>query len=569
MPEPAPAPDSAARALTPVSAAHDPNRWPATHENARAPAPATHGTTPSASAAAQVAELTAHDPPRALLPGLPQTLDLEPGERLTLSASAPAPIEFHLTHLPSGRPIHHAIGPTLEHTHLAPAAERVRITALAPTDAIGQSGRLMIARASATQAETSAAGDGAAHLTRRHHLLMNLFGVTPSELHPETTLALVRQLDALELTARALAHGPAAPALQDAALTIEHTDGDGHETATYTLTRADATLTLRTAFDHHTGQLDCHLAFAAADGTTLDGRLSHALPPHDGMPQTPTADPVADYLDHPPAADPVPALDDLTALDPDDEEGITAFFTGALAGDFADDDSYSALAGQTLTGFIPIAGQLADARDIAAAATDIAHDTPGAWGRLGINVIAVIPGLDFLKAGRVATREAIREGAEEALDQTSRHSVKKLRRRGLSKAAAARAAKELRVINAGRVELIERLQRYSAEGFFDDETLGVLMKTRNALENGLKPSDLAGALRDVHGIPVPDKLRGRPYDHLQEVSDAIRSVQKSIEQLKRSTRTHPPGGDGFARVSKDRDALEEFIARVNRFLETS
>lgn len=505
-------------------------------------------------------------PPRAPLPDTPRTLDLAAGERLTVAASAPGGVELRLTDA-AGRVIEHAHGSAVELTHLAPVAGAVHLTVLAPLDG-GQSGRVMISRAPAEQAETASVGDGSAVLTRRHHLLLNLFGVTPTDLHPDTTLALARQLDALELTARALGENPdAMPALADAALSVEHTDADGYETAVYTLSRPDAQLTLATAFDHHTGQLDCALDFAGLDGTTLTGRLSHVLSRVDGMPQTPAADPIGGYLAPQPEPEAVDLdLDDL--IDRGDPEGITAFLTGAFAGDFADDDSYSALAGQTAIGFVPVAGQIADARDIAAAGADVLDGAPGAWGRLGINVIAVIPGLDFLKAGRLASREAIREGAETALDETTRHSVKKLRRRGMSKAAAARAAKEITVINAGRVELIARLQRYSAEGFFDAETLGVLMKTRNALQNGLKPSDLVGALRDLHGIPVPHKTRVRPYDHLHEVRDAMESIENALGQLKRVTKHHAPGTAGFARLSRDRDAFEEFYLRLSHFLES-
>lgn len=365
--------------------------------------------------------------------------------------------------------------------------------------------------------------------------------------------------------ARAVADGEQQPALSDGALSIELTESDGYETARYTLERPDARLVLDTALDHYSGQLTCKLHFGSADGVSIEGRLTHAAARVDGHLSAP-ADPVGDYLARGPEADDADVdLSDL--IDGGDEEGIVAFLTGALGGDFADNDSYSALAGQTAAGFVPVLGQIGDARDIAAAGSDVVEGAPGAWGRLGINLVAVIPGLDFLKAGRMASKEAIREGAETALDDTVRHSMKKLRRNGMSKAAARQAAKQIKVINAGRVELLERLQRYSAEGFFDDETLGVLMRTRNALENGLKPADLSGALRDLHGIPVPSTGRGGDFDHLHEVRDGLSSIKRTLGQLKRWTGQHAPGSPAFVRISRDRDAFEEMAQRIVAFLE--
>jgi hypothetical protein len=44
-------------------------------------------------------------------------------------------------------------------------------------------------------------------------------------------------------------------------------------------------------------------------------------------------------------------------------EGAGSFLDGAVMGDFADNNSWSATAGQVAIGFVPIAGQIADARD--------------------------------------------------------------------------------------------------------------------------------------------------------------------------------------------------------------
>lgn len=81
------------------------------------------------------------------------------------------------------------------------------------------------------------------------------------------------------------------------------------------------------------------------------------------------------------------------------QEGFGSFVEGAVVGGFSTNHTWSAIAGQTAIGLVPVAGQVADARDIAAAASDVYHGEEGAWPTLGIAMVAVIPGLDLLKAG--------------------------------------------------------------------------------------------------------------------------------------------------------------------------
>jgi len=103
----------------------------------------------------------------------------------------------------------------------------------------------------------------------------------------------------------------------------------------------------------------------------------------------------------------------LEAETTDSEEGIASFLEGAILGDFGKNNSYSAIAGQTAIGFIPIVGQIADARDIAAAIGDIAAGEEGGWLNLGIAGLGIIPGLDFLKGSTRAGRRVLGEAAEE------------------------------------------------------------------------------------------------------------------------------------------------------------
>jgi len=114
-----------------------------------------------------------------------------------------------------------------------------------------------------------------------------------------------------------------------------------------------------------------------------------------------------------PAARPRPA----TVSSAPDAEGVGSFFEGVAQGDFSDNDSWSKIAGQVVTGFVPIAGQIADARDIAANVGHVWNGRSGGWVGLGTAMIGVVPGVgDAAKAalrGGGKTAEAGVEVAEQ------------------------------------------------------------------------------------------------------------------------------------------------------------
>jgi hypothetical protein len=73
---------------------------------------------------------------------------------------------------------------------------------------------------------------------------------------------------------------------------------------------------------------------------------------------------------------------------------------GAVLGDFIDKPNIWNIIGQIAIGFVPYAGQIADARDIIASIKKIREGKSGAWFDLCLNVIAFIPGVgDLVKAG--------------------------------------------------------------------------------------------------------------------------------------------------------------------------
>ena len=174
--------------------------------------------------------------------------------------------------------------------------------------------------------------------------------------------------------------------------------------------------------------------------TTADGRTERVLFYKDidgtflsGV----SAEPVEGLSEHEAPAEQPPAPD---------EEGLGSFLEGAILGDFAGNDTWSAVAGQTTVGLIPIAGQIADARDTFAAVRDVAEGKDGGWARLGAAGVGWIPGIgDALKGGaRVGMRlgtEVVEEGAERLVKEAAEEGGERIAKEGAEEAAetAARA----------------------------------------------------------------------------------------------------------------------------------
>jgi len=100
------------------------------------------------------------------------------------------------------------------------------------------------------------------------------------------------------------------------------------------------------------------------------------------------------------------------AKDGGSKEGVGSFFEGAVLGNFSDNDSWSATAGQVVTGFIPIVGQIADARDTIASIGQVIEGKPGGWLNLGASVVGWVPGIgDAAKAAIRGTDKAVEAGA--------------------------------------------------------------------------------------------------------------------------------------------------------------
>jgi WXG100 family type VII secretion target len=94
-----------------------------------------------------------------------------------------------------------------------------------------------------------------------------------------------------------------------------------------------------------------------------------------------------------------PATPQAGAGDPFLPKWLTDILAGVFLGDFSENSSLLKLLAQIVVGFTP-AAPLADVRDIIASIKDVIQGKDFAWVGLGIAVVAIIPGLDALKAGK-------------------------------------------------------------------------------------------------------------------------------------------------------------------------
>jgi len=103
--------------------------------------------------------------------------------------------------------------------------------------------------------------------------------------------------------------------------------------------------------------------------------------------------------------------------------GVGKFFKGAVEGDFGDNGWQGAL-GQAVVGFIPIVGQIADARDTIAGIAAVVQGKPGGWEQLGGAAIAWVPGVGGVVKNGIKDARRVEEGAEAVrrIDKAAAHA---------------------------------------------------------------------------------------------------------------------------------------------------
>ncbi len=126
----------------------------------------------------------------------------------------------------------------------------------------------------------------------------------------------------------------------------------------------------------------------------------------------------------------------------DEEEGL---FSEVVKGDFHEGKTtWSGTLLNVGVGLIPIVGQIADARDTAAAIKNVWNDprSGGNWGMLGMAAVGWLPGVgDAIKGGSKVGRKVLKEGVEELAKEAAEKAAKEAAEKA-TKEAAEKAAKE-------------------------------------------------------------------------------------------------------------------------------
>jgi WXG100 family type VII secretion target len=151
---------------------------------------------------------------------------------------------------------------------------------------------------------------------------------------------------------------------------------------------------------------------------------------------------------------------------------------GIFLGDFSEDSSLLKLLAQIAVGFVPYAGQAADARDIIASIKNVIQGKELAWVGLGLAVLAIIPGLDALKAGK-ALRPIFRAMGDKGSREVVEFLLKNPNEAGrvartlgtlldhpkIIEALAENPDAALRLIREGTPEVVEAYAKYGDEAF--------------------------------------------------------------------------------------------------------
>ena len=175
-----------------------------------------------------------------------------------------------------------------------------------------------------------------------------------------------------------------------------------------------------------------------------------------------------------------------------------------------------------------------------------------------------------IKAGKKAARKAGEKAAKNATEKAAKKAAKKKLAKEAGKEAAEKGAEKAAKEAAEKAtektakETAEKAAEEAAEkGIKSSNTLTDAQKSRlNALENTindhLTDGDFSGTLRDLQGNPVPNG-RGGYFDHLGEMQDSYKSLQKIKKALKDSLKN--------PRLSDvDRALLQEGLDKANSYI---
>lgn len=403
--------------------------------------------------------------------------------------------------------------------------------------------------------------------TNRQRMLLNMHGINSSSLNEQTARGLADLLDKLEAMSRGRELDELAGRIGDISVTT--TSGvdptTGVQTARYEVADGDSKLVFEARFDEKAKHASYGMTYEDANGK-LAGALNAAMSFSVEMgPGVPAANPVGSYLSSNPWGG--YDTDDFSdLLKREAEEGLESALEGAILGDFGDNSSYSATGGQLVVGLIPIAGQVADGRDIIAATGKVIDGEEGAWAVLGINVVAVIPGLDFLKGGKSTVKKTVKTvlkdkatgvGRSIVLGQVKGAAVNALST--LTNDEAKRAAARLSQLAFTRADLLRDMQELLVDESIPQSTKDTARQVRNALQDQLGHENLAGAFRQSLGLPPSGGGRWR-HDHLSEVAEGWSILKNSglSDLLSQEQSNHRRRSDQYKFLDLEKSALERF-----------
>lgn len=146
---------------------------------------------------------------------------------------------------------------------------------------------------------------------------------------------------------------------------------------------------------------------------------------------------------------------------------MRSVYNGAVLGGFSEDESKTAGLTQIGVGMVPIAGQLADLRDTAAAVRDVCQGKPGSWGDLGFATLGWIPVVgDGAKACRRLGLEGALRAAGEAISKAvSWSTVKEIFGASVATAKQVISSVPLQMPTRVREGIREAWAGFKAEGF--------------------------------------------------------------------------------------------------------
>ena len=200
------------------------------------------------------------------------------------------------------------------------------------------------------------------------------------------------------------------------------------------------------------------------------------------------------------------------------QEGVGSFFKGAVAGDLSDNDSWSKTAGQIAVGFVPFVGQIADARDTAAAANQIWNGESGGWFNFSAAMVGWIPGVgDGIKAAMRAGDKVVAEGAQAAVGKTDNVALRN-------------------ADNAARVSSKpEWLQRLDAGNQFDESRLTAYPHHEVYI---VKPDGSKGYYRLDSYNPITREIVSRKHTQLADIQEkgAIGHIKEIAKKYPRDSK---------------------------------